>query len=201
MSPSSSSDFVGASAPKPYRFTKSAGEPNYRLSRVLGADGSLPTRLPCEIPSECRTTAPAGVLGPPGMRETPNSGELNRLLVLSCPLSGISRTFADAGYSSLGSGTAVAFCQAALSTRARRSTNPARPYICRLIVFTCWTDYTDRHTPRLGRYSGCACTLFHRSPEPGALGPAPPGGHTEGSTMPRTRRTRRLPAPATRSPS
>src|SRR5262245_1330426 len=33
--------------------------------------GPLPTRLPCE---ERRTIAPAGVLGSPGMRESPNSG-------------------------------------------------------------------------------------------------------------------------------
>ena len=41
----------------------------------------------------------------------------------------ISRTFDDAGCSSPGSVAAAGSCQAALSTRARRSTNPARPYI------------------------------------------------------------------------
>jgi hypothetical protein len=47
---------------------------------------------------------------------------------------GLSRTFDDAGCSSPGSITAFGSSQAALSTRARSSTNPARPYICRLIV-------------------------------------------------------------------
>src|SRR5512135_976570 len=82
--------------------------------------------------------------------------------------------------------------QAACLTRALSNANPARPYICRLIIFTCWTDYTDRHTPCLGRYSGCTRTFSDRSPEPGELAPASPGGHPEGSTMPRTTRTRRL---------
>src|SRR5262245_29006214 len=59
--------------------------------------------------------------------------------------------------------------QAAFRTRARGNTNPARPYICRLIVFTRWTECPDRHTPYVGRYSASTGSVPHRSAEPGGL--------------------------------
>ena len=110
-----------------------------------------------------------------------------------------SRTFGDGLRTVLTGRHAALRCQAALSTRALNSSKPALPYICRLIVFTCWTDYTNRHTPYLGRYSRCACAFSDHSPEPGKLAPATSGGQTEGSTMSRATRKRHLPASA--SPS
>ena len=83
--------------------------------------------------------------------------------------------------------------------RWRSKSKPARPYIWRFSSFTCWTDYTNRHTPYLGRYSRCACAFSDHSPEPGKLAPATSGGQTEGSTMSRATRKRHLPASA--SPS
>ena len=51
----------------------------------------------------------------------------------------ISRNFDDDGRASRGSIIAAPCHQAASSTRARSNTNPARPYICRLIVFNRFT--------------------------------------------------------------
>ena len=50
-----------------------------------------------------------------------------------------SRTLDDVGRASPGSVVAAPLHQATLSTRARSNTNPARPYICRLIVFNRFT--------------------------------------------------------------
>ncbi len=52
---------------------------------------------------------------------------------------GFSRTFDDVGLASPGSVVAAPLDQATLSTRARSNTNPARPYICRWIVFNRFT--------------------------------------------------------------
>ena len=49
-----------------------------------------------------------------------------------------SRTFDDVGRARPGSVT-TPLHQTALSARARSNTNPARPYICRLIVFNRFT--------------------------------------------------------------
>ena len=51
---------------------------------------------------------------------------------------GFSRTFDDVGRARPGSVT-TPLHQTALSARARSNTNPARPYICRLIVFNRFT--------------------------------------------------------------
>ena len=61
------------------------------------------------------------------------------LEVLSASLFGLSRTLDDVGRASPGSVVAAPLHQATLSTRARSNTNPARPYICRLIVFNRFT--------------------------------------------------------------
>ena len=80
--------------------------------------------------------------------------------------------------------------QAALSTRARRSTNPARPYICRLIVFR------PVHMPLHG---AVAPPLRHRRlhgtprhdgcPRRTAAGPGPTRPHLGPATRSRSRST------------
>ena len=52
---------------------------------------------------------------------------------------GFSRTFDDVGRAGPGCIFAAPLHQAASSTRARSNTNPARPYICRLIIFNRFT--------------------------------------------------------------
>jgi hypothetical protein len=59
--------------------------------------------------------------------------------MLSARQFGLSRTLDDVGRASPGGVVAALLHQAALSTRARSNTNPARPYIGRLIVFNRFT--------------------------------------------------------------
>jgi hypothetical protein len=47
----------------------------------------------------------------------------------------------------------------AFRTLALSSVNPARPYICRLIVLDRSTDYLPRHTPSLGGYAPDSAAL------------------------------------------
>ena len=51
----------------------------------------------------------------------------------------LSRTLGDGGRTSPDGVGAAPLRQAAVSTRARSRANPARPYICRLIVFSRFT--------------------------------------------------------------
>src|SRR5262249_35644748 len=82
------------------------------------------------------------------------------------PEVGLSRTFDDVGRASPGSVVAAPLRQAASSTRARSNTNPARPYICRLIVFNRFTCPSTGPLLHVSVTAACTAASSRRMPSP-----------------------------------